>query len=111
MEQHARLLVRCPHCELKQYEGAKCRRCKQLLPEPVVNYVMQAEEPVCREISELLPLEEIKRRAIVYAMHHSTSVVEAAARLKIGKTTLYRMLQYYGIERLQKTKAAKRKRR
>jgi DNA-binding NtrC family response regulator len=48
------------------------------------------------EKDEILPLEELERRAILRAMHEAGGDKMAAARLLgIGKTTLYRKLKQY----------------
>ncbi len=50
----------------------------------------------CRKSDELLPLEELERRAILRALRESGGDKLAAARLLgIGKTTLYRKLKQY----------------
>ena len=47
-------------------------------------------------IDELLPLEELERRAILRALRETSGDKLAAARLLgIGKTTLYRKLKHY----------------
>jgi DNA-binding NtrC family response regulator len=52
------------------------------------------EKPL--EIDELLPLEDLERRAIFRALHETGGDKLAAARLLgIGKTTLYRKLKQY----------------
>jgi DNA-binding NtrC family response regulator len=49
---------------------------------------------------EMLPLEELERRAILSALRQTGGDKQAAARaLGIGKTTLYRKLKQYRIER------------
>ncbi len=51
------------------------------------------------ERDELLPLEELERRAILRALRQTTGDKLAAARiLGIGKTTLYRKLKQYHME-------------
>jgi two-component system response regulator HydG len=48
---------------------------------------------------ELLPLEELERRAILRALRESSGDKLAAARiLGIGKTTLYRKLKQYEVQ-------------
>jgi len=52
------------------------------------------------ESDELLPLEELERRAIFRALRETGGDKLAAARLLgIGKTTLYRKLKQYETER------------
>ncbi len=52
-----------------------------------------------RQTDEVLPLEELERRAIMRALRESSGDKLAAARLLgIGKTTLYRKLKQYGSE-------------
>ncbi len=51
------------------------------------------------DTDELLPLEEMERRAILRALHETAGDKLAAARLLgIGKTTLYRKLKQYDPE-------------
>jgi two-component system response regulator HydG len=51
------------------------------------------------EKDELLPLEELERRAILRTLRQTTGDKLAAARiLGIGKTTLYRKLKQYHME-------------
>jgi two-component system response regulator HydG len=54
------------------------------------------------EKDELLPLEELERRAILRTLRQSGGDKLAAARiLGIGKTTLYRKLKQYHMEPAQ----------
>ncbi len=49
---------------------------------------------------EMLPLEELERRAILSTLHQTGGDKQATARmLGIGKTTLYRKLKHYQLER------------
>jgi DNA-binding NtrC family response regulator len=49
---------------------------------------------------EMLPLEELERRAILSTLHQTGGDKQATAKmLGIGKTTLYRKLKQYQIER------------
>jgi two-component system response regulator HydG len=49
---------------------------------------------------EMMPLEELERRAILSTLHQTGGDKQATARmLGIGKTTLYRKLKQYQIER------------
>jgi DNA-binding NtrC family response regulator len=49
---------------------------------------------------ELMPLEELERRAILRTLRETSGDKLAAARmLGIGKTTLYRKLKQYNMER------------
>ena len=53
------------------------------------------------EKEEMLPLEELERRAILSTLRQAGGDKQAAARLLgIGKTTLYRKLKQYQIERV-----------
>ena len=53
------------------------------------------------EKEELLPLDELERRAILSTLRQTGGDKQAAARmLGIGKTTLYRKLKQYQIERV-----------
>jgi DNA-binding NtrC family response regulator len=78
--------VRCPACELMQYERAQCRRCKRALPRP---------EIVLGPMTPVRTLDELERLAIEDALRKSQSVSDAARRLGIGKTTLYGKLRRY----------------
>jgi two-component system response regulator HydG len=54
------------------------------------------------ESDELLPLEELERRAILRTLRQTSGDKLAAARiLGIGKTTLYRKLKQYHMEQVQ----------
>ena len=56
-----------------------------------------SERPPSKE--EMLPLEELERRAILSTLHQTGGDKQAAARaLGIGKTTLYRKLKQYRID-------------
>jgi two-component system, NtrC family, response regulator AtoC len=51
---------------------------------------------------EMLPLEELERRAILSTLNQTGGDKQAAAKsLGIGKTTLYRKLKQYQIERVE----------
>jgi DNA-binding NtrC family response regulator len=84
--------VRCPACELTQYERAECRRCKRPLPRP---------EVVFGPMTPVRTLEELERLAIEDALKKSANVTDAARRLGIGKTTLYWKLRRYELESAQ----------
>jgi DNA-binding NtrC family response regulator len=84
--------VRCPACELMQYERAECRRCKRTLPRP---------EVVFGPMTPVRTLDELERLAIEDALKKSQSVTDAARRLGIGKTTLYWKLRRYELETAQ----------
>lgn len=59
------------------------------------NLQYKAEEKPL-EVDEVLPLEDLERRAIFRALRETGGDKLAAARLlRIGKTTLYRKLKYY----------------
>jgi DNA-binding NtrC family response regulator len=78
--------VRCPACELMQYEREQCRRCKRALPHP---------EVVFGPMTPVRTLDELERLAIEDALKKSQSVSDAARRLGIGRTTLYLKLRRY----------------
>jgi hypothetical protein len=40
-----RLRVRCKSCELAQWEAKTCRRCREALPKPMIEYV-EVEKPI-----------------------------------------------------------------
>jgi two-component system response regulator HydG len=47
---------------------------------------------------DIVPLEEVERQAIFHALTHvKGDKAEAARRLGIGKSTLYRKLKRYGV--------------
>jgi len=55
------------------------------------------------EKDELLPLEELERRAILRTLRETSGDKLAAARmLGIGKTTLYRKLKQYNMEHTER---------
>lgn len=55
------------------------------------------------EKDELLPLEELERRAILRTLRETSGDKLAAARmLGIGKTTLYRKLKQYHMEHAER---------
>jgi DNA-binding NtrC family response regulator len=55
------------------------------------------------EKEELLPLEELERRAILRTLRETGGDKLAAARiLGIGKTTLYRKLKQYNMEHVER---------
>jgi DNA-binding NtrC family response regulator len=61
-----------------------------------VQYAMSHRVP---PPDEILPLEELEKRAILHAMQEASGdKLQAAKLLKIGKTTLYRKLKQYGAE-------------
>ena len=84
--------VRCPACELMQYERAECRRCKRPLPRPEVAF---------GPMTPVRTLDELERLAIEDALKKSANVTDAARRLGIGKTTLYWKLRRYELESAQ----------
>jgi len=58
--------------------------------------------PTARDTNELVPLEEMERRAIVNTLRETGGdKFAAASRLGIGKTTLYRKLRKYSRTSLQ----------
>ncbi len=58
-----------------------------------------ADAPVINASDEVLPLEEVKKQALLRALQHTSwNVKEAARLLGIGRTTIYRMLDEYGID-------------
>jgi len=71
-----------------------------------VAYTMSQRVPTPDEI---MPLEELEKRAILHALHEASGdKLEAAKLLKIGKTTLYRKLKQYDAQksRLRRDAAA-----
>jgi transcriptional regulator with PAS, ATPase and Fis domain len=62
-----------------------------------VAYTMNQRVPMPDEI---MPLEELEKRAILHALHEASGdKLEAAKLLKIGKTTLYRKLKQYDAQK------------
>ena len=50
--------------------------------------------------TEILPFDEIERRTVLHALQATDfNVHEAAARLRIGRATIYRMMRRHGITR------------
>lgn len=96
---HEAITVRCPQCELNQTQRELCRRCKKPLPKPLVHTVVKLVDTTFGPTAEVLPLDVLKRRAVIHALKKSSNIIEAAKRLRIGKTTLYRMMHLYGIMR------------
>jgi DNA-binding NtrC family response regulator len=68
------------------------------LPTALRNFQAQAEpEDVAAEPSAIIPLEQLEKQAILHAIEVlDGDKLEAARRLGIGKTTLYRKLKEYG---------------
>jgi two-component system response regulator HydG len=59
------------------------------------------------ERNELVPLDELERRAILHTLRETAGDKLAAARiLGIGKTTLYRKLKQYNLETESSTQTA-----
>ena len=46
---------------------------------------------------DILNLEMLERKAVIAAVQQSPSLAHAAARLGIGRSTLYRKMREYGI--------------
>jgi DNA-binding NtrC family response regulator len=62
-------------------------------------YVQYATSHRVPPPDEIVPLEELEKRAILHAMQEASGdKLQAAKLLKIGKTTLYRKLKQYGAE-------------
>ena len=97
--------VRCPACELMQYEREHCRRCKRALPRP---------EIVFGPMTPVRTLDELERLAIEDALKKSQSVSEAARRLGIGSAIrrlgylleLYRIASEHDLAKLQESLTA-----
>lgn len=51
--------VRCGHCDLTQWEAETCRRCRQALPAPVVEFI-EVEKPVPVIQKELVEVPVIR---------------------------------------------------
>ncbi len=69
------------------------------LPTQLRNFTVQTATPVNGEAttSNITPLEELEKQAILHAIQLlDGDKLEAARRLGIGKTTLYRKLKEYG---------------
>lgn len=94
--------IRCLSCELMQFEAALCRRCKKPLAKARVREVpvivrIPVDSQYFGPTTRVRTLREVEEIAIVDALKKSQSVVEAAKRLGIGKTTLYHKMHRYGI--------------
>lgn len=48
--------------------------------------------------NQIVPLEELERRAILHTLRETSDKIAAARMLGIGKTTLYRKLRKYNLE-------------
>lgn len=59
----------------------------------------------CGEDGEILPMEEIEKRAVVIALKlYRGNVAEAAKKLGMGNATLYRRMKAYKIRVVQTRK-------
>lgn len=92
-----RLAIPCPQCGLRQYTGETCRRCGRQLPQPEVRVEVHTVDKTFGPTAPVIPLAELKRRAIIHALERAPNGIEAARLLGIGKTTLYAKMQAYGI--------------
>ena len=73
------------------------RSCTSATCRPICSTLRRSRR--CRTVDELVPLEELERRAIFRALRETGGDKLAAARLLgIGKTTLYRKLKQYESE-------------
>ena len=63
----------------------------------------RTRHPSCDSVahSEIVPLHEVEKRAILNAVEKLGAPLKAAAALGIGKTTLYRKLKEYASEPLK----------
>lgn len=98
----ARPAVRCYACELRQFAGTHCRRCKADLPLPLKlpePEIIVLERPLdVRKLGELLTglatlptLAELERLVIAEALRRANGNAEYAAKLiGVGKMTIYR---------------------
>jgi transcriptional regulator of acetoin/glycerol metabolism len=94
--QPARAVVRCLHCELRQFAAASCRRCHRSLLAPAVTSersVALATSPLPWPESKPLPtMREVRDRLIAAAIDRTDGdPMEAAKLIGIGKTTIYRL--------------------
>ena len=74
-----------------------------VLPEeilaPVENVTLDKNQQMFTEHSTIIPFETLKREAIKHALDKTSgNVVEAAKKLKIGRATLYRLMEKYEID-------------
>jgi len=74
-----------------------------VLPEqilsPVESVKLDKNQQMFTEHSSIIPFETLKREAIKHALERTNgNVVEAAKKLKIGRATLYRLMEKYEID-------------
>lgn len=91
-----KLKVRCPSCDMMQWEAATCRRCRKPLPAPEV-HVQVVHVDQFSLGAPVLPMSEYQRKAIVLALITTRSICKAAKELGMGKTTLYRQAREHGL--------------
>ncbi len=71
---------------------------EQLLS-PEENLVLDKNQAMFTENSSVIPFETLKKEAIKHALDRTSgNVVEAAKKLKIGRATLYRLMEKYEID-------------
>ncbi len=76
------------------------------LPQQIIgfsgNTTVTLNAPLFSEEAQIIPFEQLKREAIQHALHKTNgSIVDASKKLRIGRATLYRLMEKYNI----KTKA------
>ncbi|MEN8191581.1 MAG: sigma-54 dependent transcriptional regulator [Bacteroidota bacterium] len=74
-----------------------------VLPEeilsPIENITLDKNQAMFTENSPVIPFETLKKEAIKHALDRTSgNVVEAAKKLKIGRATLYRLMEKYEID-------------
>ena len=74
-----------------------------VLPEqilsPIESVTLDKNQQMFTEHSSIIPFETLKREAIKHALERTNgNVVEAAKKLKIGRATLYRLMEKYEID-------------
>jgi len=72
------------------------------LPEQITvssgNKMIALNAPLFSDAAPIIPFEQLKHEAIQHALHKTNgSIVEAAKKLKIGRATLYRLMEKYKI--------------
>lgn len=73
------------------------------LPQQITGYsgksTVSINGPLFANESPIIPFEQLKNEAVQHAIHKTNgSIVEAAKKLRIGRATLYRLMEKYNIK-------------
>lgn len=63
---------------------------------PLLRAALKEPDPPMQEETDILPLAEMERAAILNAVHRTRDAQRAATLLGIGKTTIYKKLKAFG---------------